>query len=133
MLVQTSEHSAQWDVRREAGLLLFRVLLALILIVLSGYTAIVISNHGWNLLAVFFGDMSAMTWPGQFNLDFMGFLTLSGLWTAWRHHFSPVGLALGIVAFFGGMVFLTIYLLIASYQVKGSVRALLLGAQRASA
>ncbi len=114
-------------------MLLLRALLALILTVLSAYTAIVISNHGWNLLAVFFGDMAAMNWAGQFNLDFMGFLTLSALWTAWRHHFSPAGLALAIVAFFGGMAFLTIYLLIASYQVKGDIRALLLGARRASA
>jgi hypothetical protein len=118
--------------RWEVGVLLLRVLLVMILVVLSGYTAIVISNHGWNLLAVFFGDVNAMTWPGQFNLDFMGFLTLSALWTAWRHHFSPVGLALGMVAFFGGMMFLTIYLLIASYQVKGNFRALLLGSERAA-
>lgn len=114
-------------------MLLLRVVLVIILVVLSGYTAIVISNHGWNLLAIFFGDMGAMAWPGQFNLDFMGFLTLSALWTAWRHNFSPAGLALGVLAFFGGMMFLTIYLLVASYQVKGSVKALLLGAQRAQA
>lgn len=114
-------------------MLALRGLLMLILVVLSGYTAIVISNHGWNLFAVFFGDMSAMTWAGQFNLDFMGFLVLSALWTAWRHHFSPTGLALGVVAFFGGMMFLTIYLLIASCQVKGDIRALLLGASRAGA
>lgn len=121
------------EIRREVWVLVLRVLLVLILVVLSGYTAIVISNHGWNLLAVFFGDMREMAWPGQFNLDFMGFLTLSALWTAWRHHFSPAGLALGVVAFFGGMVFLTIYLLVASYQVKGDIRALLLGPQRAGA
>lgn len=109
----------------------FRGLLVLILLVLATYTAIVISNHGWNLLPVFFGDIAAMTWPGQFNLDFLGFLTLSAIWTAWRHHFSPAGLALAAAAFFGGMAFLTIYLLVASYQVKGDVRALLLGSQRA--
>lgn len=111
-------------------MLLFRGLLILMFLVLAGYTAIVISNHGWNLLAVFFGDMMAMTWPGQFNLDF---LTLSAIWTAWRHHFSPFGLALAVAAFFGGMAYLTIYLLVASYQVKGDVKALLLGAQRARA
>lgn len=111
-------------------MLLFRGLLILFFLVLAAYTAVVISDHGWNLLAVFFGDMQAMTWPGQFNLDFMGFLALSAFWTAWRHHFSPLGLALAIVAFFGGMAFLTIYLLAVSYQVKGDVRALLLGAQR---
>jgi len=92
-------------------MLLFRGLLILFFLLLAAYTAVVISNHGWNLLAVFFGDIKAMTWPGQFNLDFMGFLTLSALWTAWRHHFSPLGLALAIVAFFGGMGFLTICLL----------------------
>ena len=112
---------------------IFRVLMLVMLAVLLIYTAIVISNQGWNLLAVFFGDIAAMAWPGQFNLDFMGFLVLSALWTSWRHHFSPLGLALAIVAFFGGMAFLTIYLLVASYQVKGDVRALLLGAQRAGA
>jgi len=114
-------------------MLLLRGYLVLFFLVLAAYTAVVILNHGWNLLAVFFGDIRAMTWPGQFNLDFMGFLTLSALWTAWRHHFSRAGLALALVAFFGGMAFLTIYLLVASYQVRGDVKALLLGAQRARA
>lgn len=112
-------------------MMLFRGLLIVMFVVLAAYTAIVISNHGWNLLAVFFGDIQAMTWPGQFNLDFMGFLTLSALWTAWRHHFSLLGVALGVVAFFGGMAFLTIYLLVVSYQVKGDIRALFMGAERA--
>ncbi len=71
---------------------IFRALLLVMLAALLIYTAIVISNHGWNLLAVFFGDIAAMAWPGQFNLDFMGFLVLSALWTSWRHHLSPVGL-----------------------------------------
>lgn len=114
-------------------MLVFRILLALMLIVLSVYTAVVVGNHGINLLPVFFGDMMEMAWPGQFNLDFMGFLTLSAVWTAWRHHFSPLGLVLAVAAFFGGTAFLTIYLLVASYQVRGDVRALLLGPQRASA
>ena len=110
-------------------MLLFRGFLILFFVVLTTYTAIVIANHGWSLLAVFFGDMRMMGWPGQFNLDFMGFLALSALWTAWRHRFSPLGLALALVAFFGGMGFLTVYLLVASFQVKGDVNALLLGAR----
>lgn len=114
-------------------MILFRSFLVLFLVALSAYTALVIANHGWNLLAVFFGDLSALAWPGQFNLDFTGFLALSALWTAWRHRFSLAGLALGVVAFFGGMMFLTVYLLIASYQTKGDVKALLLGPQRANA
>lgn len=62
-----------------------RIVLVAFLVVLTVYTAVVISNHGWNLLAVFFGDMRAVNWAGQFNLDFMGFLLLSAFWTAWRH------------------------------------------------
>jgi hypothetical protein len=111
----------------------FRVLLVVLLVALSGYTAIVVANHGLNLLPVFFGDIARVAWPGQFNMDFLGFLILSGVWTAWRHNFSPPGLALGAVAVLGGMMFLSIYLLIASAQAKGDVRVLLLGARRAGA
>ncbi len=60
----------------------FRVLLIVILVVLAGYTADVIANHGWGLLAVFFGDIGRMEWPGQFNLDFLFMLTLSATWVS---------------------------------------------------
>ena len=56
----------------------FRILLIIIFTCILGYTIIMGANHGWNLLADFFGDMAAMTWAGQFNLDFMSFLTFSG-------------------------------------------------------
>lgn len=110
----------------------FRLYLLFIFLVLTIYTLIVGANHGWNLLAVFVNDMMAMNWPGQFNLDFMGFLSLSALWVAWRHHFAPLGLALGVVAFFGGIVFLSIYLLYVTGQAKGDVNELFLGKTRAS-
>ncbi len=112
---------------------LFRLLLLLMLAALAAYTALVIVNHGWNFLPTAFGDMFAMTWQKQFNLDFMSYLMLSAVWTAWRHHFSPLGLALSVIAFFGGMIFLAIYLLVASFQVKGDVAALILGKARAAA
>lgn len=105
----------------------FRLGLVAFWLVLLIYTGIVIANHGMTLFPVFFGDMAAMAWPGQFNLDFMGFLLLSGLWTAWRNGFSGVGCLLGIVAIFGGIGFLAPYLLYLTYQTKGDVRALLLG------
>lgn len=88
-------------------------------------------HHGWNLLPIFFGDIAAMTWPGQFNSDFTSFLLLSGLWLAWRHHFSPGGIILGVSGVFGGMMVLAPYLLCASFQVRGDVKALLLGVARA--
>ena len=110
----------------------FRTFMAVIFVSILGYTAITISNHGWNMLPIFFGDMLAMTWPGQFNFDFMAFLMLSGLWVAWRHNFSIGGLVLGAIAILGGMLFLSLYLLIASTAAKGDVRELLLGRHRAA-
>jgi hypothetical protein len=94
----------------------FRIFLAVIFISLLAYTLITISQHGWNLLPIFFGDMKAMTWPGQFNFDFFGFLLLSGLWVSWRNHFSGLGLALGVLAVFGGMLFLSAYLFYLSFK-----------------
>jgi len=99
-------------------MVVLRLALAAYLVLLTAYSAVVIYHHGWNLLPVFFGDIAAMTWPGQFNFDFTGFLLVSAFWTAWRHRFSPLGLALGILAFFGGMMFLSIYLLVESAKAR---------------
>ena len=110
----------------------FRTLLVVIFICLFGYTAIVATNHGFGLLPIFFGDIAAMGWPGQFNVDFASFLTLSALWLAWRHHFSPAGIALGILGFFGGGLFLSVYLFLASFHAKGDIKELLLGRVRAN-
>lgn len=105
---------------------ILRTVLVIHLAVLTGYTLVVIQNHGMTLLPVFFGDMAAMAWPGQFNLDFLGFLILSALWTAWRNGFSATGLLLAVIAFFGGMAFLSIYLLILSLGTT-EIRDILLG------
>lgn len=109
---------------------LFRLFLLTCLIVIASYTSVTIANHGWNLLPVFFGDMAEMGWPGQFNLDFMCFLALSALWVSWRHQFSAGGLALGLIAFFGGMLFLSIYLLVHTGRARGDMKVLLLGEGR---
>ncbi len=99
----------------------FRLLLAAMLVVIVVYTAIVGLNHGWNLAPIFFGDIAAMTWPGQFNLDFMCFLILSATWVAWRNNFTPAGLGLAVLALFGGMLFLSIYLLYLTSQAGGNI------------
>lgn len=64
---------------------LFRLFLGLCLVAITLYTAVTVSQHGFDLLPVFFGDMAKMGWPGQFNLDFMCLLALSAIWVAWRH------------------------------------------------
>ncbi|MEG3180884.1 hypothetical protein [Sphingomonas sp. LT1P40] len=103
------------------------MLLVLLWIVLAGYTAVVIGEHGLNLLPIFFGDIAQLVWPGQFNLDFLCFLILSALWTAWRNGFSAVGLALAPVALLGGAGFLLPYLLWLSVREGGDVRRVMLG------
>lgn len=109
----------------------FRLLLVVMFIIISAYTTVVISTHGMNLLPVFFGAMANMDWPGQFNVDFTCFLVLSALWVSWRHRFSAAGLVLGLIALFGGVLFLSAYLLIESIKADGDVKALLLGSARA--
>jgi hypothetical protein len=109
---------------------LFRGLLIVMFAAVALYTGATIAGHGWNLLAVFFGDIGAMAWPGQFDLDFMCMLALSALWVAWRHQFSALGLALGAVAFFGGTPFLTVYLLAVSLRAESGMSEILLGKSR---
>jgi len=109
---------------------LFRILLVVMFITITGYTAVVVNAHGINLFPVFFGDMARFGWPGQFNLDFMCMLALSGLWVAWRHAFSGTGLLLGLMAFLGGAPFLSVYLLVVTGQAKGDMREVLLGKRR---
>ena len=113
-------------------MLAFRTLLVLMIGVVLVYTGVVGATHGWRLLPVFFGDIAAMTWPGQFNLDFGCMLVFSGLWLAWRHHFTPAGLALGLLGAVGGTLVLAPYLLVASVQAQGDVKVLLLGKRRAT-
>ena len=107
--------------------MLFRLFLMACFIAIAIYTAVTIAHHGWNLLPVYFGDMGAMGWPGQFNLDFFCFLLLSGLWIAWRQRLSPSGLLLGLVGVFGGMLFLSAYLLVVVTRARGDMRLVLLG------
>jgi hypothetical protein len=107
----------------------FRLLLVVIILAVGAYTMVTIANHGMGLYPIFFGDIAEMTWRGQFNVDFLCFLILSGFWVAWRHQFSAGGLALGFAAFNLGAPFLAAYLLIVSYQTRGDVRLMLLGSQ----
>lgn len=108
----------------------FRLLLAGLWLALAIYTGVVVARYGLNLLPIFFGDMAKVGWPGQFNLDFLCFLALSALWTAWRGAFAPLSLLLAVVAFFGGAGFLLPYLLVLTIQARGDMTEVLMGRQR---
>ena len=106
---------------------LFRTYLAALVIILSYYTFIVVSDFGINLFLPFFGAIANITWSGQFNLDFMMMLSLSALWTVWRSQFSGLGFALAALAFFGGALFLCFYLTVLSVQTRGDAKRMLIG------
>ncbi|SLM32343.1 conserved membrane hypothetical protein [Desulfamplus magnetovallimortis] len=108
----------------------FRSLLIVFIVCITSITVLVGIKNGWNLLPVFFDDMVSLTWPGQFNFDFMCFLILSGLWLAWRHHFSTGGILLGIAGVFGGIMLLAPYLLFESYRANGDILELFAGKKR---
>ena len=111
----------------------FRAWLITVFVAISAYTVPVLLNDGiMALLPTFFGDMMKLGWPGQFNLDFMMMLSLSAIWVSWRHQFSVSGLLLGLLAFFGGALFLSIYLFIASLAANGDAKVLLLGNERST-
>ncbi|MDJ0921498.1 MAG: hypothetical protein QNI84_10235 [Henriciella sp.] len=108
-----------------------RIFLILAFLALAAYTLKAGFGHGWDLGAVFFGDLTAFNWSGQFNFDFLTYLWLSALWLAWRHDFSPLGIVLALIASVGGMLFLAPYLLIVSAQADGDLKTVLLGERRA--
>lgn len=96
-------------------MLLIRLLCLVIFTALTAYTAPVLMAEP-NLFPAFFSAIFAGGWQGQFNLDFAFMLTLSGLWVAWRHRFTPAGLVLGLLAFLGGAMFLSVYLFLLSLR-----------------
>jgi hypothetical protein len=103
------------------------LLLAALLLVIGSYTALVIGRHGLGLYPVFFGAIGRMDWPGQFNVDFLGLLALSALWTAWRAGLGWRGALLGLLAFNLGTPFLCLYLLVLVRRHGADLRAVLAG------
>ncbi|MDX1959801.1 MAG: hypothetical protein SFU98_14595 [Leptospiraceae bacterium] len=108
-------------------MIFFRVLLILITIGIFTITGIVGSNHGWNFVPIFFGDIIKLNWAGQFNFDFMCFLTLASLWVCWRNQFSAMGIFLAIVTAIFGISFIAPYLLIQTFTCNGDLGLVLLG------
>ncbi|WP_420863297.1 hypothetical protein [Algirhabdus cladophorae] len=96
-----------------------------VLIVVSTVTAI--ANGGLNLITPFLMPILALSWQGQFNIDFACYLVLSGIWMAWRGGFSGGSIALGILAPLLGILFLAPYLIYLVGRSNGDPRQLLLG------
>ncbi len=89
----------------------------------------VVASYGPSFLPTFISDITAVTWNGQFNLDFLGYLLISALWVAWRHGFSAAGIVLALIASVGGMLSFGPYLLYATLNA-GDLKTVALGVNR---
>lgn len=105
----------------------FKTLLVVQTIGLLSYTFIAFQTEGASLLSVFLTNIKSFTWTGQFNLDFLCYLTLSGLWIMWRNKFSGKSILIGIVAMILGIIFFAPYLLWLMYSEKEDFKRVLIG------
>lgn len=108
----------------------FRVLVAALFVGIIGYTIMVVSNYGWNLIPAYISAIAEVSWQGQFTVDFSFYLLLSAVWITWRHRYSPLGFTLGGLALIGGMMFFAPYLLVASIRARGEITPFLLGSEQ---
>jgi len=106
---------------------LVRTVLIVYFIAVAALTVTAVNDSGWTLVDVFIGNILALNWSGQFNVDFAAYLTLSAIWIGWRHNFSATGIALMPLAQVGGILFLTPYLLWAIANTGGDPVKLLIG------
>lgn len=109
-----------------------RFVAAILTAALAVYTVFAVANEGPNFVPMFLNDLTALGWTGQIFLDLVCYTTLSGLWIAWRHDFSPLGLVLGLIAVPGAWLFFGPYVLIASIAAEGDLVSLALGPTRAA-
>lgn len=94
---------------------------------LLAYTYFAFQNEGANLLQIFLQNIKSLNWNGQFNLDFLCYLMLSGLWIMWRNKFSTKSIALGLVATTLGTIVFAPYILFLMFQENGDIKKVLTG------
>ena len=94
---------------------------------LLAYTYFAFQNEGANLLQIFLQNIKSLNWNGQFNLDFLCYLILSGLWIMWRNKFSVKSIVLGSLAMILGTVVFAPYLLLLLFQENGDIKKILTG------
>lgn len=106
---------------------LFKPLLIIQTITLLTYTFIAFKNEGADLLSVFLTNIQSLNWNGQFNADFMCYLTLSGIWIMWRNKFTLSSIFIAIIAMIMGIIVFAPYILYLFVKEKGDAKKLLIG------
>ena len=107
-----------------------RTITIILFLALALYTAVVVPSHGLNFVLTYFGDLLALDWRGQVNLDFLSYLVLTAFWVAWRHQFSGGGIVLALLVLVGALLLFAPYLLWAISKSNGDMKTLLMGENR---
>lgn len=110
----------------------FRLFLVLGWMAVAFFTAAAVTRQPLGDAEVFITDIASMSWRGAFNVDFTCHVILLVLWVMWRHRFSALGMLCGLLCLCGGALFSFAYLMVVSVQVRGDIKALLLGQQAVS-
>ncbi len=106
---------------------LFKTLLIIQTIGLLVYTVAAYQKEGADLFSIFINNVVSSNWSGQFNLDFLCYLTLSGIWIMWRNKFSTRSILLGTSAMVLGIVLFAPYLLWVTNKENGDLKKALIG------
>ena len=104
-----------------------RVILIVMILTISFTTIAAIVNEGANLLPHLLTPIFALTWQGQFNVDFACYLILTGIWVAWRGGFSRASSVTGLIASVAGILFVAPLLIYYIHQAQSDPRRFLLG------
>lgn len=110
-------------------LLTLKIILLAQTAILLAYTFLAFAQEGPVLFQTFIGNIASGTWSGQFNLDFLCYLMLSGLWIMWRQKYSAASVLIALAAMILGIVFFAPYLLLLIYKEKGDLKRVLTGAR----
>ena len=103
------------------------ILLTVLFLPIFAYTLYVAATYGLNIFPLFFGEIIALSWTGQFHLDFLIYLLLSAGWIGWRHRWSAKGIIMALIASVLGACFLLPYLIWVGIQTQGDMGAFFLG------
>jgi hypothetical protein len=106
---------------------LFKTLLIVQTIGLLIYTLFAFQTEGADLFSVFTHNVLSLNWSGQFNLDFLCYLALSGFWIMWRNKFTTKSIILGLLAMVLGILMFAPYLLWLTNRENGNIKRVLIG------
>ncbi len=109
-----------------------RLFLGLATLAIYLFTYLAITSQGLNWPAVAVGDLIALNWRSQFDVDFIVHLLLLATWVAWREGFTAKGYVFGALSIVMGGMFSFPYLIYASVKAGGDPVRLLLGVKTVS-